>query len=670
MKTNRTLANLTCNMLLVMFLFYSSAGIAQITVTVGTANSANSTTDYPCPIQDFYYATRAQFLYSAIELQSIGIAPGSTISQIGWVVNSTPISGHLQEDYSISLLNTTVQSLNLNMWEPGAALVYGPANYAYPSGFAGNVVFPVAPFFYTGGNLIVEVCGGIPSGSFTLNPAFHMSTGVPFNASHQWRQDVATGCGAVDPTNWGTATNRPVLVISYIPGNMEVPTIEGDVYYDQNQNGIRDNGEPGIANHFVNVNPVNYNSLTDANGHYKFYGDTAAYAVSWVPVVPWTLTSSPAVYSVTVPPNSTGNDFGIYAPPAAVEYTQLVGYVTGTMRCNNEGHSRLNIMNTGLYPSNGTVTLIHSANLSFNTNSSTPGFTVSGDTVTWTYTSLLPGQHVFYNGNFFNGPAGDIVTFTYIDSVFDASWNFQHVYSNSFTFTITCSCDPNDKAVDPPGETSAHYTLMAEELMYTIRFQNTGNDTAFNVMLLDTLDASLDITTLQVLATSHPMSVQVAAGNALRFSFQNILLPDSNVDEPGSHGYVVYSINPLNGLMDGTIIQNTAHIIFDMNPAVVTNTTYNTMVYFIPTGIPGIAQNENGYIYPNPVTGEATIFVGGNSGEEHLITVYNSVGKKCLSETFSGSQYLLREKLPTGIYMLGVTDNAGRVVYSARFVRE
>ncbi len=657
------------NIFFILFFFCSST-MAQNVAFIGTDNGVNTSTDYPCPIQDFYYATHAQFLYSAGELNIAGISPGSLISEIGWVVDPTVASGHLIEDYSISLLSTNVPSLSLNAWEPGAVQVYGPANYAYPSGYSGNVMFPVSPFYYAGGNLLVEICGGLMSGGYTINPICHLTTGLPFDASHQWDQDVANGCGSVDPTNNATSTNRPVLVINFIPGNLNVPAIEGDIYYDVNQNGAKDTLEIGLANQFLTLNPVGYYGLTDADGHYKFYCDSGNYLVNWNAVSPWTLSSSPATYSISVPPDSAGNDYGIWAPAAAVEYTQLVGYYTGFMRCNTTGYSTISIRNTGLYPANGTTTLIHSSNLPLDTVSSTQGFVITGDTVTWSYSGLLPGQNLSFHGNFYDGAAGDTVTFTYIDSIFDLSWNFQRLYSNSFKFIIPCSADPNDKSVDPVGESAAHYTLMSEDLMYTIRFQNTGNDTAFKVVILDTLDAGLDISTLRILANSHPVSVQMTTGGALRFSFEGILLPDSIVDEAGSHGYVVYSIKPNTGLMDGTIINNPAHIFFDFNADVETNATFNTMVYNIPTSIQQSTANVSAFIYPNPVTGKSRIFLTGLAGEKHLVHIYNAIGERLISETFNGNQYELRYNLPAGIYMFSITDSSGKLIYSSRFIRE
>ena len=217
MRTKKYLKSWSVSLFALLLIGSSAISNAQ-TVTVGTTNGVNGTFDYPCPIQDFYYATRVQFLYTASELAAVGITSGATITEIGWIVQATAINGHLQEDYTIALLNTTVTTLDLNSWEPGAITVYGPTNYAYPSGYAGNVMFPTSSFTYAGGNLIVEICGGLPSGGYTLNPQCEQTTGLSFNGSHQWRQDVATGCGTTDPTNYATQTTRPVLVVTYIAG--------------------------------------------------------------------------------------------------------------------------------------------------------------------------------------------------------------------------------------------------------------------------------------------------------------------------------------------------------------------------------------------------------------------------------------------------------------------
>ncbi|HQW87410.1 MAG TPA: hypothetical protein PLH93_09505, partial [Flavobacteriales bacterium] len=149
-----------------------------------------------------------------------------------------------------------------------------------------------------------------------------------------------------------------------------------------------------------------------------------------------------------------------------------------------------------------------------------------------------------------------------------------------FQTTVSCAFDPNDKLVTPQGFGAAGAVPIDQEwLEYTVRFQNTGTDTAFTVQLLDTLDADLDPATMEVLAASHDLTqIQVDAQQVALFRFERILLPDSNVNEPASHGFVKYRIRPRPGLAHLTAITNSAAIYFDLNPPVITNTVLNTLV--------------------------------------------------------------------------------------------
>jgi hypothetical protein len=93
-----------------------------------------------------------------------------------------------------------------------------------------------------------------------------------------------------------------------------------------------------------------------------------------------------------------------------------------------------------------------------------------------------------------------------------------------------------------------------------IRFQNTGTDVAYKVVVVDTLSADLDVSTLQLGSVSHPYKMQVSGKGrpVLTFTFNNILLPDSNANEPASHGYIQFSIKPKAGLPEKTRIENYA----------------------------------------------------------------------------------------------------------------
>ena len=150
--------------------------------------------------------------------------------------------------------------------------------------------------------------------------------------------------------------------------------------------------------------------------------------------------------------------------------------------------------------------------------------------------------------------------------------------SDSTRVKITGSYDPNVKAVDPEGFGIPNYVPMTqEEFSYTINFQNTGTDTAYNITITDTLSAYLDPLTIKAGASSHPYSWEILSPCILKFHFNGINLPDSSVNEPRSHGFVTYSIGTVHGLPAGTVIKNMAQVYFDFNAPVSTNTTTNEL---------------------------------------------------------------------------------------------
>ncbi|MCC7245261.1 MAG: hypothetical protein IT269_06255, partial [Saprospiraceae bacterium] len=92
---------------------------------------------------------------------------------------------------------------------------------------------------------------------------------------------------------------------------------------------------------------------------------------------------------------------------------------------------------------------------------------------------------------------------------------------------VVNSYDPNDKNAQPLGFGNEKLVRPGTPLDYTIRFQNTGNDTAFLVVLRDTLSQLLNPSTVRVTASSHPFTMALVNGNILHFRYDNIQLPDS-----------------------------------------------------------------------------------------------------------------------------------------------
>jgi hypothetical protein len=115
---------------------------------------------------------------------------------------------------------------------------------------------------------------------------------------------------------------------------------------------------------------------------------------------------------------------------------------------------------------------------------------------------------------------------------------------------------------------------------------------------------------------------------------------------------IVYRIKELVTNGEGEEIFNTAHIYFDWNPAIITNTTYN-----INSSL-GLNELENSsLIYPNPASTHVNVTI--KEQIEH-IRIYDLMGKEWMSSTPHNSQATIDvSTLPTGIYMVNVTSESG-----------
>jgi uncharacterized repeat protein (TIGR01451 family) len=158
---------------------------------------------------------------------------------------------------------------------------------------------------------------------------------------------------------------------------------------------------------------------------------------------------------------------------------------------------------------------------------------------------------------------------------------------------IIDSYDPNDKQVAPSGITADRYVKPGTTLDYKIRFQNTGSDTAYKVIIVDTLSENLDISSLQIGASSHDFTFDVTGKvtPVLIFTFDDIYLPDSTTDEPNSNGFVKFKIEHKPNLPNGTRIGNSADIYFDFNLPIRTNDSWITIHHTVIQGSP-IQVNE------------------------------------------------------------------------------
>ena len=226
---------------------------------------------------------------------------------------------------------------------------------------------------------------------------------------------------------------------------------------------------------------------------------------------------------------------------------------------------------------------------------------------------------------------------------------------------VIASYDPNDKNAFPYGWAEDHIIEDHTDLEYLVRFQNTGTDTAFKVVIVDTLSQFLDPATILPGAASHPYTFDLGREGVAIFTFDNILLADSTTNEPASHGFVKFRIlqKPENEI--GTRIENTAYIYFDFNPPVQTNTVFHTIgepwVQVLSGTVETFEAGVQVAVYPNPFHEMATIELGGWKGTGGMLSLFDVNGKPVLQKEFLGDKILLERKdLPAGIYFFKISS--------------
>jgi uncharacterized repeat protein (TIGR01451 family) len=230
--------------------------------------------------------------------------------------------------------------------------------------------------------------------------------------------------------------------------------------------------------------------------------------------------------------------------------------------------------------------------------------------------------------------------------------------------------DPNEKSAFPIGYESAHYIERGAEIEYLVQFQNTGNDTAFTVVIRDTLSNFLDPTSIQIGAASHNFTWSLEGKGILIFKFSNILLPDSNVNEAASHGWLRFRIAQKPSLNLGTRIENQAAIFFDFNSPIFTGTVFHTIgEKFIKVSLLELNQNlvGNVQVFPNPTQTGNHLFFKNEAYNNLTFRLFDVFGREIFSEKIQSGRVFLPNSIGKGIFVFqieasGISIGRGKLV--------
>ena len=441
--------------------------------------------------------------------------------------------------------------------------------------------------------------------------------------------------------------------------------VSGMVYVDVDASNTFNTGDlavPGCPVQLLQGANVVAWAYTDATGAYYFSvptGFTYTIQIPGITQYGYTVTSPVSgSYTVSSLP-SANNDFGT----TCMGGFDLEAYLwTGNFRPGFNRYIYVDAYNTHCLPTSGTATLTLDSRLTYVSSNLAPT-SVAGNVITWNFSNLNNVNYWYWYNAWYtwvevavspSAVIGDSLCNTFsVDPIvgdFDATNN-----TSTVCRVFTNAIDPNEKTREE-GVGATGRILPTTTLDYTIHFQNTGTDTAYNVFILDTLDTHLDLNTFQVVSSSSQVTVDILPGRVVKFGFYNIMLPDSGANQARSNGYVAYRVKPNTGVANGSIINNVAGIYFDFNSAVVTNTTLNTIDVFLST--PSIyMENDVMNLYPNPAVRELAIEVHGNTGTTDF-TVVDMLGNEVMKGNFTGNLYRVNvSQLANGVYTVKATNS-------------
>ncbi|MGC4040653.1 MAG: T9SS type A sorting domain-containing protein [Flavobacterium sp.] len=437
--------------------------------------------------------------------------------------------------------------------------------------------------------------------------------------------------------------------------------IKLNAFFDNNNNGIQDSGEPNITTGFFNyvmnndgvthtlysqtgistvyeTNPANSYNLSFGSHNYcdgQNFSSSASYTNVHV-TAGYGITTYNFPVSVVACQDLQVFLYGMFPRPGT-DFTNYISYI-------NYGNQTL---------ASGTITFTKDNALTISSISE-PTAVITPTGFTYSFTNLAPNQYKVIAINMAVPPMpavniGDQINNSVTSTIPPADINPTN-NSDAITCTIVNSYDPNNKLENHGGKILHSAFTSNDYLTYTINFENTGNANAINIRVNDILDSKLDETSIRMINASHPYTLE-RINNNLNWKFDGINLPPSSGSATVGHGRIVFKIKPKPGFAVGDIIPNAANIYFDSNPAIVTN-TFNTE--FVQTlGTASFAFDKLEY-YPNPVKNNLIL---SNAFPIERIEIVSVLGQKVKSVKIDGVQAQIDlSGLTKGVYFVKVTS--------------
>lgn len=452
-----------------------------------------------------------------------------------------------------------------------------------------------------------------------------------------------------------TNTIKATLALPLCPEPCgQIPDLlSGVVFLDLNKNGQLDASDRRIQGAFIQADDKILTS--NFNGEYRFYANPDASSTIAVTYKhPHLDKILPAQRTYTNSGNSEKIDTMYFAVQLRDVKDVEVIITPFAARNGFTSTTHVTVTNRGTLPVKNFNLSLHNP-LHWPIKNTAPAALSIADSILWNNISLDPNTSRTFHVSL-TVPATDTIRtpFTVTAKTHQIT-DDETPQNNTFTFSsrITGSYDPNDKLVYPESLTPGY--AEGTELIYTVRFQNTGNDTAFTVVVKDTIQANLDPLSFRFISGTHPSVWSLNEQGVITFTFENILLPDSNINEPASNGQVTFAIQPKTGLASGASVENKAAIYFDFNAPIITNTAVARVEVITSVNR---RNTINMTAYPNPA--KDIVHLQWAEGGKTYLCISDISGKVIDQSVVNGNYTQLPvNHLSKGMYIVQIQNELG-----------
>jgi uncharacterized repeat protein (TIGR01451 family) len=407
-------------------------------------------------------------------------------------------------------------------------------------------------------------------------------------------------------------------------GSLPNMKLSGVIYRDSIANCKVDSSEKRLKNRMVYTEPGNHASLSDSKGqwelnvppgHYKILVAPKRFSAVICPATPYTA----SINTDTVFKN---NNFAIF------DSTNIVD-LSAALICNKNVRQGSNF-DLGITVKNNGSKVITSAVLwvkfskKFNYISSSSYSAKTDTTIKFSLPTLKPEDEVSLKTLLYSDPSkcklGDTMTaHTWLDTNGISKDIIKANNADKKKITIVAAVDPNIKQEQ---KTNGYAYREGNKLRYFVQFQNTGTDTAVNIIVVDTLPYALLARSFVFNGASHKYSYSMV-NNVLKVSFLNIYLPDTNTNKDNSIGYFDFSISIDPQISNEVKFYNQAGIYFDYASPVLTNKEYTIYTSLVKTG----KTNKSSYCVNDSLKVTYSSKFNFNSGNKFKIVLSNSKGE-------------------------------------------